>query len=336
MNASEVSALAGNGRFGGKPLHASIEETHISWVLLTGRFAFKIKKPLRLSFLDFSTLTRRKRYCEKEVALNSRFSDIYLDVMPVRYEGNVWMIGPGRGKVRDYAVRMKRMDSRKRMDVMLLGGTVTPAHILALAKVIASFHIRAKIIRRDSGAPSFLRKAFQDIAVIRPFVSKSFSRRFDGILTKAASWSDAFLRLHSARLKERVALGYQRDLHGDLHSGNIFLYRTPVLFDCIEFNEAYRRIDVLDEIAFFCMDLEVHGYREFSTLFLEAYSGFLPAILTPDDQQIFNYFRCYRANVRAKVHALSAMQESDRLQYRKHRDEVRKYLILMEEYMSVA
>ncbi|HEX8039691.1 MAG TPA: hypothetical protein VF490_11095 [Chryseosolibacter sp.] len=330
MNGSEVSALAGEGRFAGKLLHGAIEETHISWVILSDRFAFKIKKPLRLSFLDFSTLPKRKRYCEKEVELNSRFSDIYLDVVPVRNERHMWTIGRGRGKIRDYAVRMKRMDSGKRMDVLLRNGKVTPAHIVALSKSIAAFHTRAKIIQRDTGL-SFLRTAFKDIRVIRPFVSRAFSHRFDAVLRKAPSWSDSFLRQHSARLKERVALGYKRDLHGDLHSGNIFLGRKPVLFDCIEFN---RHIDVIDEIAFFCMDLEAHGFKKFSRIFLEAYSGFLPPVLTPDDEEIFNYFRCYRANVRAKVHALSAMQESDRRQYRKHLNAVRTYLILMEEYMS--
>ncbi len=332
MKESEINALAGQGKFQGRILHGAVEETHISWVILSGRFAFKIKKPVKLSFLDFSTLARRKKYCEKEVVLNRRFSTIYLGVVPVRSAQGIWRIGRGKGEVRDYAVKMKRMDSAKRMDFLLQAGKVTPDHIVALAKCISAIHNRAEIVHSDFDL-SFSREAFNDIRAIGSFVTRVFPGRFSHILSEAVPWSDSFLRSYSRRLNERVALGFKRDLHGDLHSGNIFLYQHPVIFDCIEFNDVYRHIDVIDEIAFFCMDLEAYGYKRLSQIFQRAYRSFSSSVATLEDRNIFNYFKCYRANVRAKVHALAALQENEEQLYQKHLKALRKYLLLMDEYI---
>ncbi|MEX1238909.1 MAG: hypothetical protein WEB30_04300, partial [Cyclobacteriaceae bacterium] len=114
---------------------------------------------------------------------------------------------------------------------------------------------------------------------------------------------------------------------------NIFLYQHPVIFDCIEFNDAYRQIDVLDEVAFFCMDLEAHDQDKLSEKFVSEYSKRFSCFQQGEDRKIFNYFKCYRANVRAKVHALAAIQERDAAPFSRHAERVKAYVCLMARYM---
>ncbi|MGC1241507.1 MAG: hypothetical protein WA874_07955 [Chryseosolibacter sp.] len=333
MTEREIKDLADSSIYLGKTLHGTLEETHISWIILTTRIAFKIKKPLKLSFLDFSTLARRKRYCERELLLNRRFSGIYQRVVPVKFHDGAWRLGGGAGKIADYAVVMKRLDSSKRMDLLLQSGKVRASQIRALAKKIASFHRKTTIIRRPFSTDSSA-EAFNDIRVILEIIEKDFSKKYADIVRRSGEWSDGFLLRYKKRFRERIGLGFQRDVHGDLHSGNIFLYRTPEIFDCIEFNDRYRQIDVLNEIAFFCMDLEAFGYQKLAALFVVEYNRLFPCFLKQEDQYLFAYFKCYRANVRAKVHALAAAQEENPSRYRTHADAVRKYLLLMEGYMK--
>ena len=334
MKGREVKVLAGLGTYQGRKLRGTLEETHISWVILTRQFAFKIKKPLKFSFLDFSSLARRKKFCEREVALNRRFSAIYLGVVPVRYSRGMWRLGFGKGPVVDYAVRMKRMRSDRRMTVLLRSKKVTASQVVALAKSVASFHDKAEVI----GAPfdlAFARRVFNDIRVTRRFLSKTLPREFGEIARQSTGWSDDFLRGHRTRFRERAASGFTRDGHGDLHSGNIFLYKRPVIFDCIEFNDSYRQIDVLDEVAFFCMDLEYYGQTRLAAVFMEEYARRFPCFQKKEDHDIFNYYKCYRANVRAKVHSLAAAQETDPNLLAAHVSAVKKYLRLMSRYMKL-
>lgn len=308
-------------------MRGRIEETHISWVILAGKFAFKIKKPLKLSFLDFSTPARRKHFCERERELNSRFSKIYLGVVPVRHHHGTWRLGPGAGKIVDHAVHMQRLASGKRMDKMLGEGSVTRAGIHALAEEVADFHRTSAIIR----TPFDLRQArnlFNDIRSEAKFIHDRLGAKYAAIIRRSIQWSDAFLKSHQDRIQERVELGFKRDVHGDLHSGNIFLYKKPVLFDCIEFSDSIRRIDVIHEVAFFCMDLEAFGKKALADAFLKEYNALFPCILTPEDEQLLTYYKCCRANVRAKVHAESArLTDGDA-----HLRAVRRYLDLLEGY----
>ena len=333
MQESEIRALGVNGTFLGKGLHGVFEETHISWVILTTRFVFKIKKPVKLSFLDFSTLSKRKKYCEREVLLNRRFSDIYLDVVPVRRQQGAWRLGSGAGKIVDYAVRMKRMKSSRRMDLMLQAGMVGQSDIRSIAESIASFQAQAKMIFSPFDRV-FTLDNFNDIRTIGPFLEDKLGKSYHHIVSRSVAWNDSFLFDHAKRFQQRVELGFKRDGHGDLHSGNIFLFKRPVIFDCIEFDDAYRQIDVLDEVAFFCMDLEFYGKKMFAEVFMNDYERLFPALGTPEDKAIFVYYKCYRANVRAKVSTLAAMQEDDPVAVRRHLRSIRKYLRLIERYMA--
>ena len=333
MNESEITILAEKGHFKGSRLNGTVEETHISWIILTKHFAFKIKKPVKLSFLDFSTLAKRKFYCEREVQLNLRLSRIYLDVVPVYNYRNSWNIGRGRGEVKDYAVRMRRLKSDKKMDAMLRHQQVKTEDILSLAKTVTAFHKNSPIITVPFEI-SEARALFNDVLSIRNFIRAQMGQAYSTLITQAVRWSNDFLQAHAPDFQGRISEGFKRDVHGDLHSGNIFLYKKPIIFDCIEFNDSYRQIDVIDEIAFFCMDLEANRTKYFSKMFLKEYVSHFSCFQTKSDERLFLYFKCYRANVRAKVNAISAQQSGDEHEIRKYLRIVKTFLQLMSSYIS--
>ena len=307
-------------------------ETHISWVILTDKFVYKLKKPLMLPFLDFSTLAKRKYYCIEEVNLNRRLTNgIYLGVLPVMKEGNNLSFGKGPGKVIDYAVVMRRLQLAKQMHFMLADNKVTQKHIHMLAKKIAAFHQQVPIINNPE-KPQILKSKFNDLMIVRDFLGEQLPGT-GPLIDQACVKSDAFIGQEKDLIIRRVANGMMRDGHGDLHSGNIFLYKDPIIFDCIEFNEAYRQNDVLNEVAFLCMDLELHGKRSLSESFLEYYLKCFPMEYGKEEERLFNYFKCFRANVRAKVNGLSANQQKGSAR-RRYLKEAAKYLDLMKQYLT--
>jgi aminoglycoside phosphotransferase family enzyme len=319
------------GKFEGKPIQGVLEETNISWVILSGRHAFKIKKNIKLSFLDYSTLPLRKKYCEKELELNRRFSPIYLSVQPIIFFKGNWTIGEGQGETKDYAVCMKRMRSGKRMDVLLKKSEVSPGSISLLANQIARFHKTAETIKKVHSLEQ-AKGIFNDLISVQEVVVKEFGKSHVRVIPDLISFSDQFLQTYSKRLNERAVEGYIRDVHGDLHSGNIFLYKNPILFDCIEFEDAFRQIDILYEIAFLCMDLEFYSRKDLSDLFLEVYNKALTCFPMEEDKSIFLYYKCLRANIRAKVFLLNSLSEPVPEKKAEDLAKGKKYLDLAMEY----
>jgi len=331
---SEVRELALNGVYENDPLSGTVEETHISWVILTRRFAFKIKKPLKLSFLDFSTIELRKGKCERELLLNRRFSDIYLSVSPIYLVGGKWIIGGDhRTAVVDYCVVMRRMAVSKRLDNLLRKDTVKVKAMEALASQVAFFHNKAERIFIPFDIEK-TRNTFKDIHTIVEVASNNSKNQVREIIKRSIDWSDTFLEKSRDRMQQRIDHGLRRDVHGDLHSANIFLYTKPVLFDCIEFNDEFRQIDVLYEIAFLCMDLERFHHKRLAETFLNEYKKHFAAFQEREDDFIFMYFKCLRANIRAKVHALQGKQSKSKAEASFQISAMRRYLVLMNEYMG--
>ena len=333
MKESEIKQLASHGIFQDKPVHGKVEETHISWVILTKYHAFKIKKPLKLSFLDFSSIQRRKHFCRREVSLNSRFTHIYQGVISIRVLNGKWCMDCEEGKLIDYAVQMKRLRLARRMNNLLRRRKVNEKNVESLAGVIASFHEKAKVINLPFSLVQ-AKNTFNDVNLIRKFVLEYLGVSFAKIIDRSIQWSNKFLKTHAKRFQQRIDLGFKRDVHGDLHSGNIFLYRRPILFDCIEFNDQYRQIDVLYELAFLCMDLEGFRQKHLAKIFLSSYTQKFQCFEGVEDYNIFRYFKCLRANVRAKVHAMGGAQTHDQQKIKQHARETAKYLTLMETYME--
>lgn len=333
MNQQEFHALINTASFEGEPLQESFEETHISWIVFTNSYALKIKKSVKLSFLDFSTLDLRKQYCDLELKLNQRFASIYLQVLPVREDGGKWFLGGTEGVVKDYAVLMRKLDASRRMDKMLRTDKVEAQAIQALAEEVAAFHDKAEIIRKPFDY-QVAQNLFNDIAGISDFVKNKLGKNSAGLIDASIVWSDNFLDSYHQHIQGRIDRGYQRDLHGDLHAGNIFLYPRPILFDCLEFDEAFRQIDLLYEIAFLIMELELEGHSRWAALFLKCYQAHLPVVIGPDDDVLFSYYKCLRANIRAKVKAISLMNSQEGEASTEDLKAIGDYLSLMNRYIQ--
>ncbi|MBS1604678.1 MAG: hypothetical protein JST42_18575 [Bacteroidetes bacterium] len=340
MTREQIDKLIDEGKFSGRYELPELIETHISWVILCGDFAYKIKKPIQYSFLDFSTLDKRKYYCEREIQLNRRLTEnIYLDVVPVQEKAGLYSIAfPGTTShvtIADYAVRMKKLDRNLQMDVLLRHNKVTGTHITNLAKKIAEFHKRTDIIYKKDCWD--LHAKFNDLAVEIPYIQE-YSGEAGGsrtaMIRRAIDCSNAFMEDNHKLLAERLKSGFFRDCHGDLHSRNIFLLPSPEPFDCIEFNDDYRQIDVLNEVAFLCMDLEEFGRPDLSRMFISDYNRFFPAMRSHKEQYLFLYYKAYRANIRAKVNVLRARSADDDLGRNASLTEAGKYLLLMDSYID--
>lgn len=288
--------------------YASVVETHISWVILTDKYAYKIKRPVRYSFLDFSTLELRHHYCEREIELNRRLtSDVYLRVCPI-YK-NEHLINFESGEIVDYAIQMRRLPGSRQMDHLLQHGGVTYEHMEQIANQLAVFHrSTAKAVEVPD-----IKRMHQDLADLIqhiPLLQQSFTEA-ERILPAAMNFAKSFLEMHERRIHERYEQGFVIDGHGDLHAKNIFLLHEPVIFDCIEFNDHLRLVDVLDELAFFCNDLALYQREDLLQYFLDCYFALHKCRITSEDEVLFNYFRLYRSAVKMKINLIKADSAKD-------------------------
>jgi aminoglycoside phosphotransferase family enzyme len=333
MTKEQINKLLLEGDFPGDLQRAELIETHISWVFLFEHFVYKLKKPIQYSFLDFSTVEKRKYYCEREIELNKRLTeDVYLDVQAVRELHGHYSIGSEKGEIVDYAVRMRKLDRNKQMDTLLLNNQVTQSDIANLANKIASFHKNTGIIYQKNFLD--VQEKFNDLGAERNFLQKYLNTNCN-IISHAIGISTRFIESNKNLLANRLEAGFFRDCHGDLHSRNIFLLPSPQPFDCIEFNDDYRQIDVLNEIAFLCMDLDVFGRQDLSDLFLKHYSTLFPCIRNEADRRLFIYYKSYRSNIRAKVNSLRARDAGNDKERTSFLADADKYLRLMDSYIKM-
>lgn len=333
MTTEQINNLISEGVFPGESGQRELIETHISWVILGDEFVYKIKKPIQYSFLDFSTLALRKHYCERELELNNRLApDVYIGVMPVReYQQNI-TIGGKKGTVIDHAVKMHKLKVDRQMDKLLVKDEVSTVDIKKLAERIASFHKEATIIYEKDLL--HIREEFNDLETEKEYMAEELGDKYGAIIDDATEFSDQFLNKNKKLIAERLSNGLYRDCHGDLHSRNIFLLPKPVPFDCIEFNDDFRQIDVLNEVAFLCMDLDAFDREDLSELFLKYYNQFFPAMKTAEERNLFIYYKSYRANIRAKVNSLRARTATTDGAKSKALAAAEKYLSLMKRYLK--
>ncbi len=287
-------------------------ETHISWVILAGDYAYKIKKPLDLGFLDFSSLEKRRHYCEEELRLNSRLAqDIYLAVVPITGSLDApHMEGPGAAL--EWAVKMRAFPADATLD---REAAISREQIDAISDRIAAFH--AGIARAPAASAYGTAQAvsepvqanFELLRTLLPeHLSAARNQSVQALLDRLHAWS----RRSGERLAEhfaaRKADGYVRECHGDLHLGNIaWVDGQPIIFDALEFNPALRHIDVISEIAFLSMDLQHRGRPDLAWRLLNRY---LEQNLDIAGIKALAYYQVYRAMVRAKVAAILAAEQT--------------------------
>ena len=288
----------------GQPV--SLVETHISWVLLTELLAYKLKKPVHLPFVDFSTLALRKHFCEEELRLNRRLApSLYLGVVTVcGTERAPQLHGPGEPI--DYAVCMRRFAPGALLSERLAAGELLPEHLEDLAGRVAAFHEQASIAPAEPAGDTQQRVVAPVLGVLRQLRVHRDAARIGALESWVGEQAQALREPWSARQHD----GRVRDCHGDLHLANTVLVDGEVTaFDCIEFDPALRRIDVLSDVAFLTMDLKANGRSDLAFRFLDAYlqcSGDYTGV------PVLRFYEVYRALVRALVGSLRAGSEGAR------------------------
>ena len=283
-------------------------ETHISWVILTGDYAYKIIKPVDFGFLDFSTLQQRQDCCEQELRLNRRLApEVYLDVVAITGTADEPVIS-GDGEAIEYAVKMTQFPQSAQLDNMLTAGTLHAEHMEAIARMVADFHRSVEV------ASAELRYGDDDV-VYQPMEENfiQIEQHIDTTPYKTAldalqNWSQAEYKRLQQTLIQRKRDGFIRECHGDMHLRNmLWLNEHPMAFDCIEFNASLRWIDVISEAAFLVMDLQDRQQYPLANRFLNSY---LEATGDYAGLTILPFYLAYRAMVRAKVNALRLEQDN--------------------------
>jgi aminoglycoside phosphotransferase family enzyme len=272
-------------------------QTHISFVFLTEKYVYKVKKPVNFGFLDFSTLDKRRLYCEKELHLNRRLCpDIYLEVVTINKSKTLKI--NGAGETVEYALKMKRLPQECIMTQLLREDKVGKKAIDKIAVIVAKFHSEAQTnaeITEVGGIKAVKFNWDENFAQTTKYIDQSLSKAdYDYIQTKINSFLIAKIALFEARIADKRI----RDCHGDLHSGNIFITDKICIFDAIEFNDRFRYSDTAADVAFLAMDLDYQNRSDLSDFFIEQY---LKYSKDPQLKTLLPFYKCYRAYVRGKV-----------------------------------
>jgi len=310
--------------------HFQLIETHISWVFLCGSYAYKIKKAINLGFLDFSTLDKRKLYCEEELRLNGRLApDLYLAVIPITGTAQQPQLG-GPTEAIEYAVKMRRFPQNALLSHMLDENRLEDMHIDQLITQVVNFHQRipsAPSVSPYGDPEHVLAPVLENFAQIR---EAKLDHLHTQLLDNINEWTKHEHQQCYSQFQQRKQQGFIRECHGDMHLGNMAIIDArPVIFDGIEFNPNLYWIDVMSEVAFLCMDFEDHHKRNFALRFLNAYlelSGDYAGL------RVFRYYLTYRAMVRAKVSSIRLSQKNEHQQQSSAAQKFESYLQLAFSY----
>jgi hypothetical protein len=311
-----IEAMKKTGFYSYHPAEVEFIETHISYVFIAGNLVYKVKKPVKFDFLDFTTLEKRKFYCEEELRLNKRLApDTYLDVMAISLDARGKITLDEGVEIIDYAVLMKKLPIDSMLKTLLSQGLADEKTMDNLAKKIVAFHQKTQTGGHID--------EMGNIENIRHNIEENFTETLDYINVTIPeyqykfinNYNETFLAENKALFEKRVADHKIRDCHGDLHLDHICIADEIIIFDCIEFNERFRYGDTAEDVAFLTMDLDFNDYAQYADNFIESYIKYsgdtdLPALL--------NFYRCYYAYVRGKVTGFrldeEELQESERQQ----------------------
>ena len=297
-----VSAMLEPDFYPKRPSKVTHKETHISHVFLTDDLVYKVKKPVRFSFLDYSTLARRRHFLNEELRLNRRLApSVYLAIMPITTDGNVWKLG-GEEEPSEYVLVMRRLPDRRMLPVLLETQQATSKMMSELAELLARFHGEAKRVNRID-ASQYVKEVEkqwnENLTDLEPFLENLVDPETVNLFK---DYGADFIERHRNLMVQRAAEGWIRDVHGDLHCEHIcFAPEGIQIFDCIEFSPQLRCCDLASEIGFLLMDLEVRGGWNLVRPFLTRY---LELLRDPDLPALLPFYQCYRALVRGKVEAL--------------------------------
>lgn len=284
-----------------------LHETHVSWVLLAGEFAYKIKKPLKTGFLDYSTLALREQFCHEEIRLDHRYTpNLYLGVVPITLVNGHAKL-EATGPPIEFAVKMRRFPEDALLSHRIKLGQLSSVEVRQLAASIATFHQAADRWTESSpfATTTTVTKDFHDC--LDDLAVSVAGDQTDSSRNRLKGWAAEFMAEHSHRFETRIVDGFIRECHGDLHLNNVVqLGNRLVPFDGIEFNDSFRWIDILNDTAFLVMDFAAHDHKKIGLQFLNAY---LEQTGDYESLMLLRWYLVYRALVRAKVAAIRAGQE---------------------------
>jgi len=308
-----VAAMSEPGFYPKPPAEVTHTETHISHLFFVGDLVYKIKKTVRFSFLDFSTLARRRLFLNEELRLNRRLApSVYLGVMPICRDESGWRLG-GWTEPAEYTLVMRRLPGKRMLPFLLETGQVTVAMMRELAEVIAKFHLGAEPAKgiEPRHWPAMVQQQWhENLTDLRPFVGGLIEEE---ALRAIQRFGESFFKEHGELLARRAAQGWIREVHGDLHCDHVcFAPEGIQIFDCIEFDSKLRLCDLAAEVAFLTMDLDVRGGASMAAPFVRRYSELMN---DAEMAALLPFYQCYRALVRGKVHALRAQGASQAAAY---------------------
>jgi len=300
-----VKALLKPEAYPDRPQSIELVQTQMSFIFLAGGYVFKIKKPVNLGYLDYTTLEKRHFFCHQELELNRRLCpDVYLAVVPITMSlrgakrGSNLVEVEGQGEAIEYAVKMKQLPRDRMMDVLLPRGQVTQDMVARVAEKLVAFHEKA------ATSPEIA--AFGELDIVRRNCDENFAQteKYIGLTifrTKyelIKGYTDNFIERNANVFEKRVREGRIRDCHGDLHAAHVCFTDGICIYDCIEFNDRFRYCDVASEIAFLVMDLDRYQQAGLSRYLVDTYVG-----LSHDEEllKLLDFYKCYRAYVRGKV-----------------------------------
>lgn len=283
------------------PVTDAIEliQTHVSYVFLAGDYVYKLKKPVNFGFLDYSTVEKRKHFCDEELRLNQRgAAELYLGILPIAQDGEKFVLG-GEGEPVDYVVKMQRFPQETLLSTMYDRSELTEQHLIDLAKVLAAFH--------KSAPTNDYILSFGEVSQIRQAIDENYDQTVGYIgvaqtqeqFDQTKAYTDKLFAENQAWFNDRVEHQFIRECHGDVHLRNICFWNNKILlFDCIEFNEPFRFVDTMFDVAYIIMDFDARNRSDLSNLFLNSY---LEQSGDWEGLQVLPLYNSRQSYVRAKV-----------------------------------
>ncbi len=312
-----------------RPRRVEAKETHMSWVFLTDAYAYKLKKPVRYPFLDFSTIESRRTNCEEEIRLNRRLApEDYLETVPLGLDAS-GRLCLGGGHPVDWLVKMRRLGADRVLDQAIRANAVAQSDIRRLGAKLAAFYRRAP--RMDLTPEAYRGGVADDIGLTRrTLLRRKYSLPALPVREIAAALR-RYLKAHGARLDRRVREERIVEGHGDLRPEHVYLGPDPVVTDCLEFNRALRIVDPADELAYLAMECERDGAMLIGPWLFQAYSE---ASGDRPPRDLIAFYKCHRAFLRARI-TIAHLDEPDIREPDKWRDRTRSYLKLAQGYIPL-
>lgn len=322
----KVRFLSSRSSYPDRPEIVGVEETHMSWIFLAGKFVYKLKKPVKYSFLDFSTLELREANCRNEVRLNLRLApDIYLGVTRLTLKENGELAIDGSGATIDWLVKMHRLPAEQMLDISILSGKVEHKQVETLANLLVKFYNNAE--HAEISPETYIQGFQYEHQLNRSILENPIFDLDDARVRKILGDVDEFVHDEGDLLRERVLKGRIVDGHGDLKPEHICLLAPPVIIDCLEFNKSLRLVDPFDDLAFLCLECQRLGAYWIGDLLVQHC-----AIRLTDGpiDRLFAFYKIFRACLRARL-ALAHLLEPNPSEHGKWLLRAKQYLDIAEE-----